>query len=93
MINVACRLYGVGAAQAYVYMLNCKKDTVLIKSLVTAVLYVPSDSSDLSISRSLTYLHFGSVIESLHSAFVLRLVYFYTVTALSNIEAIGIIDW
>lgn len=35
----------------------------------------------------------NSVIETLHSAFVLRLLYYYTLNVLDDFPAVSVIDW
>ena len=81
-------MYGVAGAQAYVFMFNSERDTLWLKSLVVIVLYV--------------FLLYGiingagktvSIIETVHSAFILRLLYYYTLNVLNSFPAVSAIDW
>ncbi|CAL1703731.1 unnamed protein product [Somion occarium] len=68
---IALILYGVTTAQAYVYMLNCKKDPWWLKSMVAAVW----------------------ILETVHTAFMLRQIYYYTIIGFGDFVAISKIDW
>ncbi|KAK7689151.1 hypothetical protein QCA50_007842 [Cerrena zonata] len=71
LICISFALYGIGVAQAYVFMFNSKNDTIRLKLLVAIVF----------------------IAETLHSAFVLRLLYYYTLNVMSSFPAVSIIDW
>ncbi|CAL1703636.1 unnamed protein product [Somion occarium] len=58
-------------AQAYVYMLNCKGDGPLLKSVVAAV----------------------ALLETLHTAFIIHIIYTYAIEDFGNLEATGAITW
>ncbi|KAK7693110.1 hypothetical protein QCA50_002676 [Cerrena zonata] len=68
---IALILYGVTTAQAYVYLLNCKKDPWWLKLMVAAVW----------------------VLETVHTAFMLRQIYYYTIISFGDFESIAKIDW
>ncbi|CAL1703621.1 unnamed protein product [Somion occarium] len=67
----AILLYGIMVAQAYVYMLNCKGDGPLLKSVVAAV----------------------ALLETLHTAFIIHIIYTYAIEDFGNLEATGAITW
>lgn len=85
----ADRLYGIGVAQAYVFMFNSKKDTIWLKSLVAIVLYVYI----LQMIVIGLIININSIAETLHSAFVLRLLYYYTLNVMNSFPAVSVIDW
>ncbi|CAL1703635.1 unnamed protein product [Somion occarium] len=57
-------------AQAYVYMLNCKGDGPLLKSVVAAV----------------------ALLETLHTAFIIHIIYTYAIEDFGNLEATGLVQ-
>ncbi|KAI0081384.1 hypothetical protein K474DRAFT_1656498 [Panus rudis PR-1116 ss-1] len=70
-ICIALALYGVTTAQSYVYMLNSKKDSAVLKAMVAAVW----------------------ILETAHSAFLLREIYYYTIIGFGDYNLISRIDW
>ncbi|CAL1703622.1 unnamed protein product [Somion occarium] len=66
----AILLYGIMVAQAYVYMLNCKGDGPLLKSVVAAV----------------------ALLETLHTAFIIHIIYTYAIEDFGNLEATGLVQ-
>ena len=86
------RLYGISIAQAYVYTQNWGRDPMWMKCLAVAVMYVVlvrlSDRDTHTPS-----IPFDSLLETVHTVFVQRMQYFYSVLAITDPVGIIKIDW
>ncbi|KAK7689108.1 hypothetical protein QCA50_007799 [Cerrena zonata] len=70
-ICVALVLYGSVITQTYVYMYNCKKDSISMKVLVGVVWF----------------------LETTHTAFMLRQLYYLVVLSSGRIDSVIAVDW
>ncbi|KAK7693079.1 hypothetical protein QCA50_002644 [Cerrena zonata] len=82
-------LYGVTNAQVYSYFLNCEGDSKWMKYLVGVTWWA---FSSLQVGVGLTEL-MSRVIETAHTAFVLRILYYLVIISFGNGESLAKIDW
>ncbi|CAL1703620.1 unnamed protein product [Somion occarium] len=68
---IAFTLYGMTTAQAYIFMLNSKKDSTFLKTVVATVWF----------------------LETIHTVFMLRQIYYLTIVGFGDIAIITTVDW
>ena len=82
-------LYGIAVSQGYVYFRSGNRDPLWIKLIAGSVLYVQPLRCQHSMANSWS----TSFLETVHTAFFLRMMYFYTVLAIENPLNLGVVDW
>lgn len=90
MLILSYRIYGIAMAQAYVYLLNSRRDPKWLRWLACLVMCVHSFNTSLSCQADLIIF---SLVETAQAACLLRELYVYSVVAISNPLTITKIDW
>ncbi|KAK7689443.1 hypothetical protein QCA50_007235 [Cerrena zonata] len=87
-VCLALVLYGIITAQSYIYMLNSKNDLAIIRCIVGSVWLVEVLSQNIH-ALSLN----PRILETLHTIFIIHMLYYYIITSFGNLLAVGDIIW
>ena len=87
-LRITSSLYGIVTAQSCVYAFNCRDDARSLKSIVAIVWY---ESSTIQCPPPTDY--YLRILESLHTALTVHMMYTYTIIDFGRLAEFGFIIW